>query len=96
MLVMIIKECACGLCYTTEAWFGLPACGRMEDEHFWPLPTCLRSLGWTYDMMPLASVTAYELRNCPCGSTMALEVSRTGVEPYSDDEIAQRLQLTQR
>lgn len=87
-----VKACACGKLYTLEEWQLLPFAGRDPREPArmraeWPGPVEVDDRGRRF---ACTHFTVHELRNCPCGSTMALEIERAAIRPYTDDEIAER------
>lgn len=79
----VIKVCSCGCTYDFEAWERLPFAGANPAKP--ALMHKRRTDGDGY-----AIITTFELRNCPCGSTLALEIERGGIGAYSDSEIARR------
>lgn len=64
---MIVKECACGAAYTAQAWASLRFVGTVEVPADPDEPEAY----------------ALELRNCPCGSTLAQKIIPT--EPTTED-----------
>lgn len=54
-----MKRCSCGRRYDEAGWAALPLVGRITYEH---------------DDGQESARETLEHRNCPCGSTMAVEV----------------------
>lgn len=54
-----VKKCACGRRFDARAWSALPWIGIMDNR----------------DYVGLEREPVLELRLCPCGSTLAIEVS---------------------
>lgn len=69
--VQFIKGCGCGRTYTASEWKALPLRGVQRVVEDLDACTCGKPDGQHRDGC-LGAASNIELRNCPCGSTLAV------------------------